>query len=328
VRRESPRLAPEVAIRNLTEQPELTGEWPVAIPNFHLTFLGGGNNCDAGGDEVRFYAVSRIFTFPLLICGLSQAQAVFEVVPSAIGGIELIPAGDKAAGDLLRELPQASSPFAQVSIPYSVVVRNTGSRNVIHYTILFRCVGNSRLGGTAANVGLMGTERKLAPGQFDLVAPTGIVSESGPGSPIDPVTGRGIAGSPANFERLDLVSKSQRVVATLDSVIYDNGQLVGPDTWGTFDDLTAGQRGLDRFFGEVQGMTSASDREMLSRLEQIMEDIRKQTWYPELTNQRARADTLFTAGRLFACLKQFGNRQRCTDLARETAPKQAMNIFR
>ena len=252
----------------------------------------------------------------LLLGRVAPAQALFEVTPSGIEDVQLIRATDYTAAELLSNLPQSSTPFAQSALPYSVVVRNTGPVKIVNYTVVFRSEGNSRMGGMAATVNFIGTDRSLAPGGFDLVAPTGIVD-----------TGSD-ARAATNLSRISMLADSRRVVATLDSVIYEDGKFVGPDLWGTFNTLAARQIAVARMVGEIQAMTASTNEEVIARLQQIVHENQVPGAREDRNVFLAKASTGLAALTYLTCLQAGGKLQVCGETASRTLPSEGFKVWR
>jgi len=181
-----------------------------------------------------------------VVCGLlsgfaapSLAQTNLEVLPSPISGIELIgPSQAGFEGIVEKLVPGPGSRTAlEPVLPYSVAVHNSAERTVVCYTIRFDYSANGRPAASVLTRDYRTSEPKLVGAVFHLIAPLGAVTQAiaTGGSPLLPQD----PSYPALMKRIHDLRQSPRVVASLDSVVYEGGEFVGPDVSGSFESINA-----------------------------------------------------------------------------------------
>lgn len=146
---------------------------------------------------------------------------------------------------------------------------NTTSRGVIYVEpSALRDGQNLKYGSKGKFLG-----SKIHPGAVRLVWLAGTLDEfSPPGA---------LASIPANKEFEDLtnaVSASIKTTVSIDGILFDDGRFVGPDSYGSFDRITATFRGEQDFFydvvtrvdkGEAEAAVMARVRDTLLGSEQV-----------------------------------------------------------
>ncbi len=149
-----------------------------------------------------------------------------------ISGIELLPGTSPEFEMTLRSFADADSVSSiRPIIPYSIVVKNNTTRPLIGITVRFYLAGAS--GRTVWHQMTVGTRSNrasnlIAPGEAVLVTP-----ETGLNAVLRPGLSLHTSDVPILKARLakhaHLYSQQERLTISVDSVIFENGDVVGPD---------------------------------------------------------------------------------------------------
>jgi hypothetical protein len=221
---------------------------------------------------------ARLFRFPgcgLLACflafGLQSLGQTFEVSPSTVAGVDLL--GPANFGDLLLKLvpDQAARDALKPAIPYSVVVRNGGSRNIVYCTVRFDFLNIAGKPVSAIARRDYRVSPAFAPGGSHWVAPVGGFTQA-----VDMGKASSLQHSSSytvGLQQLANVTQSATIRASLDAVVFDNGELVGPDRSGTFAVLAREADQVKSLVNELRQMDIGSTDEAISaRLDQITQE--------------------------------------------------------
>jgi hypothetical protein len=164
----------------------------------------------------------------------SQPKVALAPIDPSLSGITVIAANDSRFESAVATLIKPRDmPAFKPLLPYSVVVRNDTSRNLLGLCVVFRMIDqNGHAGGTSRNFKNFPTGRKplLIPGQMMLVSVE---------QPRLQPRASGVRLKIGMTHPLDYYDSSQAVNISLDSVLFEDGTFVGPDTVDTFDRTAA-----------------------------------------------------------------------------------------
>jgi len=213
--------------------------------------------------------MSRWVAALALAAKILQAQPSVVVTPvsDSLSGIVLVSPSDPAFLPAVQALIGAANfPFYEPVLPYSVLVQNDTSRPIIDVCVIFDVTQvNGKKDGS------------LASGWGNIPPSAGAAPMLGPGAQILVSAVRGYAYTtprrnppPADLAaRLAELTSAASIVISLDSVLFADGTLAGPDTRNNF--VQYSQRlAADRDFasavlsyqsGSVSGLQSYLDSE-------------------------------------------------------------------
>lgn len=198
----------------------------------------------------------RLFLPCLFLLGSLLSGQSFEIVRSSVDGVDLIGPGSEEFDMLVSS--EIANPDVredlQSVLAYSVFVRNQDSRPIRLVAIrLGRIDGR----GNEIHDILLHDVSGLADGSSFLLNPVGPVH--------DYADSRAQASLLQGVRRLE---RSSAVTASLDAVVYKDGELIGPDLSDTFEYQV--RLGLEQrqFIRELRGKSELSDSELINYLQE------------------------------------------------------------
>jgi len=179
--------------------------------------------------RVRWSLVATLVVLPACLLG----QPTLNVRPSPIPGIDLIGPSQPEFNDIIARLVPGRDSRAALApvLPYSVLIRNSGIRTVVSYVVCFEF---ARADGTKGPARIQvrdyrTSSPKLAASVSHLIAPIGGLTQA---------IANGRFGSVSQNEGYaDEMRQFVTVTAYLDAAVYDDGEFVGPDHNGSFEQL-------------------------------------------------------------------------------------------
>jgi hypothetical protein len=163
-------------------------------------------------------------------------------------------------------------------LPNSAIVTNSGKNTVVLFVVRFEY----RHSAGVVVRDYRSSEPKLKPSASEIVDPMGSLASY--------LTPRGLSTADRSYAaflaQLDRIKNGPSIRASLDSVLYDNGQFAGPDVANTFDNLIEENVAITGLFKELRGLTGASDSQIESRLNEVAESPQKE---PMATIKASRA---------------------------------------
>jgi hypothetical protein len=203
------------------------------------------------------------------LTAISAAAQTFELSPSTIPGVTLTSAA--GSPDLVAKLvPDANARAAYApTLPYSVVVSNTGSRKIVVFTVRFDYTRpDGKPIGTIARqdyrtTGYVEGQPGFLPGQSCVLT---VIGELRPSAPAEPHASA--AYYSPDLHRFYEIVRSPAIRASLDSVIYDNGQITGSDISDSLRFFQVENQPLLRLLADLKAMDSQPDEAILAYLDQ------------------------------------------------------------
>lgn len=201
-----------------------------------------------------------------LILGLpaySRGQATLDVRSSPIPGIELIGRSKPEFNGIIAKLVPGRDSRANLEpvLPYSVLVRNSGTRTVVSYVVCFeftRADGTKGHGNTQVR-DYRTSEPKLASSVSHLVTPIGGLTQA--------IASSRSGSVPPTQEYANELGQFATVTAFLDAALYDDGEFVGPDGYGSFEFLGVTAE-YARIANHLTGMRGEPDDAVMAWLKQ------------------------------------------------------------
>jgi len=163
---------------------------------------------------------------------LGQPVVTVEPVAPSLSGITLIKPVDSNFQSLVATfVPASEMPAFAPFLPYSVIVRNSTPRNILGMSVVFRVVNQQGQPFTMAiSPANFPTMRRpvLAPGK------TFFVPVESPGR-----TDSSVGLTASASLGIEQYNSSRSIDISVDSVLFDDGTLAGPDTLNMFDHYSA-----------------------------------------------------------------------------------------
>lgn len=206
---------------------------------------------------------------PLLVIftAILSAQPVVTITPApgSLSGVTLIGPNDAAYRASVQALiPPGQLPAYQPMLPYSVLVRNDTGRTIVDVCLIFDVTQPTgyKTGSIATSPGSIppvGARPLLNPGAQILIAAVPRFDYIGP---------RG--HTPAtDSPRIQQVAAAKSLVIGLDSAIFADGTMAGPDTQNNFLRYTA-QLAADRdFAASIKGFEGTPIASLTAYLDQL-----------------------------------------------------------
>lgn len=175
---------------------------------------------------------------------LAQLTVTVSPVPDSLAGITVIGPGNPVYLPAVQALIGAAQyPAYQPMLPYSVLVRNDSARPIVDVCAVFvvaqfSLYQNGSFAECPGNVPPLEHRQLLAPGSAILLSAVPHYDYLQP-RPKPPLA--------ANPQRVAQVTGAKSIVFTLDSAIFADGTIAGPDTQNNFESFSA-QLAADRDF--------------------------------------------------------------------------------
>jgi hypothetical protein len=175
------------------------------------------------------------------------------VKPSTIGDVALISPSDPAFDAAIKVIIPGVAAREQLSdlLSYSVLLVNQGSRRLIWLSGLWSFVSaDERPGGMHQLIGLSG-----GPQDHILITPDGMVTAA-------LMHGQSIESLPNIDQRLSRVATmrtKRSVTVSLDALVFEGGQLEGPDVADCLDSLNSRSRAISDLVGQIEKIRAEPD---------------------------------------------------------------------
>lgn len=215
-------------------------------------------------------AVVRVLYTAFLAFGairMAQATPTIQVVPTEIPGLEIVGSQSPAfLGFLDRLIDSGSGSALTPVLPYCVIIRNTGERTVVATGVRFE-VRYSANGPVRQYINyithLDPRLPHLQPGGLRLVAIDRAFS--------DAVMSRRWGMIPSiSPDRIDEFSRAHQITISLDSVIFEGGEFVGPDVGNGYYRLSQQLAGEVAAHKAIDEIRDAPDSGILGALERAV----------------------------------------------------------
>ncbi len=183
-------------------------------------------------------SIRGYFSTALLMASatLAYGQTRLEVRQSPVADFEVIDASQPAFEAVVSKLLTGPKSRAAVDpvLPYSVAVTNHGPRTIVCYTIVFSFTHADDKAGTVVQVrDYRRSEPKLVGEVAHLITPLALFTQAIGNGTSPPLPGE--AAYASQMKRLNDIGGSRAMVVSVDAVVYDDGEFIGPDKSGSFD---------------------------------------------------------------------------------------------
>ena len=219
----------------------------------------------------------------------------FDAEMSAVSGVSLIapnsPMYDAAVHDLVPKLGDRTvlSPI----LPYSVVVKNVGARDIHTIIVRYEYINGTVKNPTGAFIAPQ-QRGQFAAGAAELFTPSGALRN---------FIRRDRNAYELALRNLPQVADSLTVRVSLDGIVFEDGEFLGPDKTETFKYLRYQVESFQEVLSEVSAMRSQPDELVQARLEELS---RAGT---NIVDARLQMTRRATAGSLLHTLKTEGRRR-------------------
>jgi hypothetical protein len=214
--------------------------------------------------RLRWSLVAILMALP----ACSFGQPTVDSRPSPIPGIELIGPSQPEFKDIIATLVPGQSSRANLApvLPYSVLVRNSGTRTVVSYVVCFEFARADGTKGPDRNQirDYRTSEPKLAGSVSHLITPIGELTQA--------VAASRSGSVPPTQGYADDLGQFTTVTAFLDAALYDDGEFVGPDIHGNFEFLSVTAE-YARIAKQLTSMRGEPDDTVMAWLDQQKRDI-------------------------------------------------------
>jgi hypothetical protein len=161
-------------------------------------------------------------------------------------------------------------------LPYSIVVINNTPRPIYSFTVIFTFLGSFSESGKAWRHIVSPTapsmDRLSEPGSRTLVTPVSDFLATADAS------GKNVYRPYIDPELENMIRdfaeehKQSKIRASIDSVVFGDGTLIGPDVSGRLDELNERLKADDDLFNEIRGLKGAPLRDHLKALSESAQD--------------------------------------------------------
>jgi len=213
---------------------------------------------------VRPILLRTLIGFATIGCALPAYAQSFQLQPTQLVGIELVGPESPEFNTLVAKLVPDAGIRATLrpALAFSFIVRNTGVRPIQWITVRFDYTSPATLKPVAGTISQ--AYDGLPKGAFDLFLPSGAVSKLYGARPVQ--------GSLTHVSEL---RSSPVVKASVDSIIYSDGQFAGPDRASRFPRLSRDSQEFNELVQELRGMKGQPVEVIRTRLEQISKEPRR-----------------------------------------------------
>jgi hypothetical protein len=193
----------------------------------------------------------------------------FDPLPSQIDNLEIISPSSPQFESLVEKIvpDRIGRDVIRPALPYSVIIRNNGDRRVRAIVVRYSFFPSATKQEPAAGTLMQSYPKgQFARGAAELFTPAGAVRQvNRPSGPAYEVALRHLAE----------VRKSPSIRVSLDAIIFEDGELVGPDEADTFRYLVREGVQLRGLLREIQSMENQSDEVLLARLSSVSREPRE-----------------------------------------------------
>jgi hypothetical protein len=203
----------------------------------------------------------------------SASPGNLEVLRSPVPDIQIVDPSQPDFENYVREIvPDAAGREAIApALPYSITLRNIGVRRITWVTVRYTYTdADGRPGSSVLAWDCRGSAARPSPGIIVLITPDGQFTEA--------VWTRSASSLPSSglyserVGRMEALAKSPKVIASLDSAVYDNGEFVGPDVSGRFSDMKMSAARMLALVNGVRAMADGPDEGILTFLDRFAEE--------------------------------------------------------
>jgi len=264
------------------------------------------------------------------VFGFAQASPAItnlEVRPSPVSDIRIIdPSQPDFATNVREIIPDAAGRDAIApALPFTIVLRNLGTRKVAWVTVLYTYNSvDGRPGSIVVSWNCNASKGGMGSGIVALITPDGQLTQA--------VWTRGASSLPSSASyservgRMRALSESKTVVVSLDSAVYDNGEFVGADVSGRFSEMNvSANRDLDLVNG-VRALEDGPDAAILTFLDRFANE--KPAVGASASQGRVITRSVTRAGLLKAVLEGQGRAQMDISLERLAVEAQRQRVWR
>ena len=209
----------------------------------------------------RWIGIAILVGLPII----SYGQPRVDIRPSPIPGIELIGPSHPEFKDIVAGLLPGRNSHADLEpiLPYSILVRNSGTRTVVSYIVCFEFTRADGTRGPNRNQvrDYRTSEPKLKGSISHLITPIGGLTQA--------IAAGGSGSLSENRGYAEEIAQFAKVTVFLDAAAYDDGEFVGPDLYGHFEVLgvTAEYARIAKQLMSMRGAPDSAVMEWLNRQE-------------------------------------------------------------
>lgn len=213
---------------------------------------------------MRSLILRTLIGFATVGCALPAHAQSFQLQPTQLVGIELVGPGSPEFNTLVAKLVPDAGTRASLrpALEFSFIVRNAGVRPIQWITVRFDYTSRATLKPVAGTISQ--AYDGLPKGAFDLFLPSGAVSKLYGARPVQ-----------GSLLHVSEFQSSPVVKASVDSIIYSDGEFAGPDRASRFPRLSRESQEFNELLQELRGMKGQPVEALRTRLEQVSKEPRR-----------------------------------------------------
>lgn len=207
-----------------------------------------------------------------LIIAAPVAGQTFSVVPSLVPGISITGPGSVEYGRAIESQSQlstaASRELLSSVLPYSVLVSNLSTRTITYYVVRYDYRNSSGVQVNATvRTDRRGSGPTFSPRSNQFAFPIAGLADAVYGGSVSLSSPNAIN---AQSRILRSSSQSPEVVASLDAVVFDDGEFVGPDKSNGFTLLNSVASQMQALLEELRVLNQVSRDLVLTRMDEVL----------------------------------------------------------